>query len=54
MVSKGVRLDVQRVRRRQELWSRQGGLVMARAVAMGTEMRGWCKKCSCRRRGRTG
>lgn len=45
VINKGVRLEVQRVRRRQEPWSRQEGLVMARAVAMGMGMRRWCKKC---------
>lgn len=40
-----VRLEVRRLRRRQEPQSRQEGWVRARAVAVGMEMRGWCKNC---------
>lgn len=51
VVKEGVELGV---RRRQEPWSKQEGLIRVSAVALGIEMRVWCKKCFWCRMGRTG
>lgn len=46
IVNEEVRLEVRRVRRRQEPWLKWEGLIRARAMALGIEMKAWCKKCS--------